>query len=232
MIDFFTFEWYNTKCPAGDFSENRFRMGLLLQHLLLEQDLREVVRMILYHMSQTLILGEEMKNDYEKKLELTLPYVYALEKGIDSFCDMLVNGQSQQTVPYETLACEGVFEFIRKTEFPNCISRLKCKYFFDNLENFRILYEAGWKQEPEEERAKIHLYEIELDDEYPQKCDMLFYDEAVDAFVEKQDVETVLSCARRYFSGQQSKSPVWEIMSDKPAKPVKDISNILRSMVE
>lgn len=43
--------------------------------------------MILYHMSQTLILGEEMKNDFEKKSELTLPFVYALEKSIDSFCD-------------------------------------------------------------------------------------------------------------------------------------------------
>ena len=121
-------------------------------------------KVILYHMSQTLILGEEMKNDFEKKSELTLPFVYALEKSIDFFCNMLVNGQSQQTVPdelvrldrakYETYSIEGAFEFIRKMEFPNCLSRLRCKYFFDNLENYRILYEAGWKQEPEEERAK------------------------------------------------------------------------------
>ncbi len=88
------------------------------------------------------------------------------------------------------------------------------------------------KQEPEEKRAKIHLYEIELDDECPQKCDMLIYDEAYDAMFEKQDVETVLSCARRYFSGQQSTAPVWEIMSDRPAKAVKDISSFLRSMEE
>ena len=198
--------------------------------------------MILYHMSQTLILGEEMKNDFEKKSELTLPFVYALEKGIDSFCDMVANGQSQQTVPdkliclerteYVKWCVEGAFEFVRKTEFPNCRSRMNCKYFFENLENFKILYEAGWKQEPEEKRAKIHLYEIELDDECPQKCDMLIYDEAYDAMFEKQDVETVLSCARRYFSGQQSTAPVWEIMSDKPAKAVKDISSFLRSMEE
>ena len=198
-------------------------------------------KVILYHMSQTLILGEEMKNDFEKKSELTLPFVYALEKSIDFFCNMLVNGQSQQTVPdelvrldrakYETYSIEGVFEFVRKTEFPNCLSRLKCKYFFDNLENYRILYEAGWKQEPEEERAKIHLYEIELDDECPQRCDMLLFDEAIDSMLEKQDVEAVLSCARRYFSGQQSTTPVWEIMSDKPAKAVKDITDILRRMV-
>ena len=197
--------------------------------------------MILYHMSQTLILGEEMKNDFEKKSELTLPFVHALEKSIDFFCNMLVNGQSQQTVPdelvrldrakYETYSIEGAFEFVRKTEFPNCLSRLKCKYFFDNLENYRILYEAGWKQEPEEERAKIHLYEIELDDECPQRCDMLLFDEAIDSMLEKQDVEAVLSCARRYFSGQQSTTPVWEIMSDKPAKAVKDITDILRRMV-
>ena len=59
---------------------------------------------------------------------------------------------------------------------------------------------------------------------------MLIYDEAYDAMFEKQNVESVLSCARRYFSGQQSTAPVWEIMSDKPAKAVKDISSFLRSM--
>ena len=92
--------------------------------------------------------------------------------------------------------------------------------------------EAGWQLGPEEERAKIHLYEIELDDECPQKCDMLIYDEAYDAMFEKQDVETVLACARRYFSGEHTTAPVWEIMSDKPAKAIKDITYFLRSLEE
>lgn len=198
--------------------------------------------MTLYHMSQTLILGEEMRNDFKKKSELTLPFVHALEKGLDFFCDMVANGQSQRTVPDKLVCLErneylkwsvkGIFEFIRKTEFPSCRNRMNCKYFFDGLENFKILYEAGWKQEPEEERAKIHLYEVELEDENPQKCDMLLYDEAYDAMSEKQDVAAVLSCARKYFSGEHGSAPIWEIMSDKPAVAVKDISHFLKSVEE
>ena len=81
--------------------------------------------MTLYHMSQTLILGEEMRNDFKKKSELTLPFVHALENGLDFFCDMIANGQSQRTVPdklvylerneYLKWSVEGIFEFIRKT---------------------------------------------------------------------------------------------------------------------
>ena len=46
--------------------------------------------------------------------------------------------------------------------------------------------------------------------------------------IEREDVKTVLACARRYFAGEQTAKPVWEIMSDKPARAVKDISDYLR----
>ncbi len=198
--------------------------------------------MIVYHMSQMLKLGEKMKNDFEKKAELTLPFVQALEKSIDYFYDVVIHGQSKRMVPekligldhsdYMKWCVEGVFEFVRKTEFPDCPSRMNCKYFFDTLENFKILYEAGWKQESEEERAKIHLYEIELDDVTPKKFDMVIYDEAFDAMAENQDVETVLSCARRYFSKAHSAAPVWEVVSDQSAQATKDITDRLRNLIE
>ena len=198
--------------------------------------------MTVYHMSQTLVLGENMKNDFEKKAEYTLPFVHALEIGMDFFCDVAANGQAKKLLPdqlihldrseYIKWCVEGVFEFVRKEEFPNCPSRINCKYFFDDLENFKILYEAGWKQEPEEKRAKLHLYEIELDEEPLQKFDMCIYDKAYDAMAQKQYIAAVLSCARRYFSKAQSETPIWEIMSDRPAKAVKDISSFLKGLEE
>ena len=123
---------------------------------------------------------------------------------------------------------EGTFEHIRKTEFPDCVSRMKCNYFYDNLEARKILYDYDWGQASEEEQAGIHLYEMELDADTVEKRDMRVYDEAYDAMDECEDVKTVLACARRYFAGEQTANPVWEIMSDKPARAVKDITTYLR----
>lgn len=66
----------------------------------------------------------------------------------------------------------------------------------------------------------------------PQKFDMFIYDEAYDAMAQKQDIAAVLSCARRYFSKAQSETPIWEILSDRPAKAVKDISSFLKGLEE
>ena len=57
---------------------------------------------------------------------------------------------------------------------------------------------------------------------------MRVYDEACAAMEQRADVKTVLACARRYFSGEQTVNPVWEIMSDKPARAVKDVTHYLR----
>ena len=37
-----------------------------------------------------------------------------------------------------------------------------------------------------------------------------------------------MDCARAYFAGEHSETPVWEILSDKPAETVRDISDILQ----
>lgn len=56
---------------------------------------------------------------------------------------------------------------------------------------------------------------------------MLFFDEAYDVMLETQDIKIVIDCARRYFEGAHTSTPVWEIISDKPAKAVKDVTFIL-----
>ncbi len=44
-----------------------------------------------------------------------------------------------------------------------------------------------------------------------------------------QNVQLVLDCARRYFAGEHTEKPVWEILSVKNAKAVTDISGYLRN---
>lgn len=194
--------------------------------------------MILYHISDTLGLGETMSQDYKQNLELALPFAEALARSEDCFYGMLLSARFLKSVlgkfglrdmqtNYVKWAVEGAFEFIRRTEYPESYSRLLSNYFYDHLSDIRRLYEVDWNMAEKEERFNFHVFEIELEDEAPQKRDMLLFDEAFDAMWEHEDLHTVLHCARRYFSGEQSENPVWEILSDKPARAVKDISNCL-----
>ena len=73
-------------------------------------------------------------------------------------------------------------------------------------------------------------WQVDVDDNSPQKRDMSIYDNAYDAISESQDVRFALDCARRYFGGKQSADPVWEILSDKPARAITDISNYLKNV--
>lgn len=186
--------------------------------------------MKLYHMSDTLKLGDEMALDFKKTMSLAQPFVQALEKSEDCFYAMVLNGKYLRAVlgkfrlwewsDYVKWSVEGAFEFIRKTEFPDCVSRLRCNYFYDDLND--------WGKASEEERAQIHLFEIELDADTVQRRDMRVYDEAYDAMYDHDDVQTVLACARRYFAGEQTAQPVWELMSDRPARAVRDITGFLK----
>lgn len=195
--------------------------------------------MKVYHMSDTLRLGDDMKLDYKNSWDLAQPFVQALEQSVDCFYAMVLNGKYLRAVlgkfklwewsNYCKWSVEGAFEYIRKTEFPDCCSRIKCNYFYDDLPNCKILYEYDWGQASEEERNQIHLYEIELEDEHPLKLDMRVFDEAYDAMSGREDVRTVLDCARRYFSGEQTEDPVWEILSDRKATAVKDLTEYLRN---
>lgn len=100
--------------------------------------------MILYHISDTLQLGETMSQDYKNNMELLVPFVQALERSEDCFYAMLLNGKLLKSVlgkfgmrdmqtNYVKWATEGIFEFVRKTEFPGSYSRMLSNYFYDNL---------------------------------------------------------------------------------------------------
>lgn len=191
-----------------------------------------------YHMSETLKLGDNLEVDHQQLIRLAQPFIQALERSEDCFYGMVLNGKYLYSVldkcglrewaNYAKWATEGAFEFIRKTEFPNALSRLKCNYFYDNLEAVKRLFESDWGEEPEEIQNNIHLFEFELDDNATQKYDMSVFDLAYSAMENKQDVQTVFDCARRYFSGEHTEKHVWEILTSKSIKAEKDITKLLR----
>ena len=49
--------------------------------------------MNLYHISDTLRLGETMSQDYKQNLELALPFTEALERSEDCFYAMLLSAK-------------------------------------------------------------------------------------------------------------------------------------------
>lgn len=186
--------------------------------------------MIVYHMSQTLQLGDLLQPDYLKKSERYQPYIQALREGGNCIYDLIEHNRKDTSIDWNELVkrcVEGTFEYVRETEFPMIPSRLKSNYYFAGLDNFKTLYQAGWAQEPAEIQAQIHLFEIEVAEEHPLKFDMCIFDEAFDVMSEHQDLRFVIEFARRYFAGEHTVTPIWEIMSDKPARAIKDITTYL-----
>lgn len=127
---------------------------------------------------------------------------------------------------YISWAAEEIFEFVWKKEFASLPSRLTGSYYFDNIANCRALYEIDWGKTFEETLLKIHLFEIELCNEHPAKFDMRLFDKAYDSLWDNEGVFEVMAFARRYFLGDMFKDPVMKILSEKPAKTVKNISTI------
>lgn len=193
--------------------------------------------MAVYHMSQTLKLGDILEADRDHKAVVCQAFIQALERSEDCFYGMVLNGKYLYAVleksglwewaDYAKWATEGAFEFVRKTEYPHSYSRLKSNYFYDDLTNCKKLFAYDWGNEPEEDQQLVHLYEIEVEDSDLQKRDMRLYDKAYEVMSESQDVQVVLDCARKYFSGEHSETPIWEILSEKPAKAIKDITSVL-----
>ncbi|MBR4194862.1 MAG: hypothetical protein IKQ54_11115 [Oscillospiraceae bacterium] len=193
--------------------------------------------MRLYHISQTLKLGDALSPGHQRLSDLAEPFLQGLARGSDCFCAMLLNGKYLYAVmkrsglrewaDYAKWATEGLFEYVRRRSFPEAVSRLACGYYYDNLADCRRLYEEDWGEEIPEEREKVRLFAVELEDPAPQRRDMSLYDEAYDA-VERQDPEAALELAARYFRGEASEHPVWEILSDKPGKAVEDLTPSLR----
>lgn len=194
--------------------------------------------MKVYHMSDTLDLGMELSPNYKKNWDLAEPFVRALERSLDCFYGVYFSakflgavldrfGMADMQTDYAKWAAEGVFEYVRRREYPQCCCRLKCNYYFDDISSCRELFEIDWGRAAEEERTRIRLFEVELSAADVCRYDMRLFDQAYDDIWEKDDINNAIHYARRYFSGDKTNSPIWEIASDRKAVAIRDLTEYL-----
>lgn len=147
-----------------------------------------------YHMSQTLQVGDKLKAGYKRNEIRCREVISTLEQSEQcletTIASMKLQGDEWRE--YVKWCVEGIFEFVRETEFSFLPNRLNCSYYFDNIEYYKVLYEAGWAQKSEEERAQIRLFEVDLEEEKPTKYDMLLFDEAFDVMLNTKNIKGVV----------------------------------------
>lgn len=196
--------------------------------------------MKLYHMSDSLQVGAELVSDYKHNSGLAEPFIKALQFNRNVFYAMILNASyvgevlakykmSGMPTNETKWACEGLFEFIRRTEFPDKCSRLKSNYYYDTLESCKKLFYEGWGNAPEDEREKIRLFEVEVEGRIC-KYDMVLFDKAYDLLgnLDSPDgMKEIFDIARAYFRGDCTQDAVMEILSDGKAMAVNDITALL-----
>ena len=199
--------------------------------------------MQVYHLSDTLSLGGTVTPDYKRNAALAEPFVKALERGETCFWATVYStqflseslekfGMADMQTDWDKWACEGVFEYIRRREFPEAPPRLQAGYYFQRLEDCIELFAVDWGKASAEERARIHLYRMDLADEHPSLFDMRLFDAAYDLLWEREDLPALMGIARQYFRGEGSEHPVWELLSTGTGRAVEDLSHLLHPREE
>lgn len=193
--------------------------------------------MIVYHYSQTLKEGDRLVPGYLNYMDLCEPFMQALSRGRDCFFSMLLNGKYLFAVlnrsnlrywaDYAKWATEALFEFVRENEYPQCVSRLRCNYYCADLNDCIKMYQEDWGEEDEKEKAKVHLFEIEVPEDSLEMRDISIFDAAYDAIHDKQDADAAFEYAHRYFAGEHGEEANWEYLSASDATAVKDVSHFL-----
>lgn len=88
-----------------------------------------------YHMSQTLQVGDKLKAGYKRNEIRCREVISTLEQSEQcletTIASMKLQGDEWRE--YVKWCVEGIFEFVRETEFSFLPSRLNCSYYFDNI---------------------------------------------------------------------------------------------------
>ncbi len=193
--------------------------------------------MIAYHYSVTYSGDTSLQNDFRKNYLRSEPYIRALENGNSIFTAMLLlsmykdrvlKSEKEGKYEYAKDATEAVFEYIRKTEFPNEVSRVGCIYGTETLENAQQLAKQDWGGAPDE-YEKLQILELRLDPSRTVVFDQNFYNQAYDCMVDyhgETDLHRIMELARDYFSGKRSCKFIAELLSDGKNTVLRTISKL------
>jgi len=174
-----------------------------------------------------------LTNNYNKTDTLVEPFLMALEKEDPAFEMLLIEARYIRAVMrknrmrewsnYAKWSTEAIFEHIRRQEFPDRYSRIGSIFYYDSLESCKKLYQKDYV-EPGDADETVGMFEIEVDDNAPQRFDMHIYDEALDSIEESHNIQFARECARKYFEGSIHENRLEEILSNKKAKVVKKLN--------
>ncbi len=181
--------------------------------------------MILFHYSvDSYTDSPSLTNDFAGHYKYAEPFLLALERGRQVFDAVfysamyasrdLVDLGLRKNENYRKDAVEGIFEYVRRTEFGGVpVSRLHCVYYCASLEEARkyawddALKGGGFTKE------QVKLLTVETPEERTYAYDQEFYNAAMKA-VEKNDIDAVFALARKYFALERTENPLIEILAD------------------
>lgn len=182
--------------------------------------------MVLYHYSvDSYQTGPALINDYKNQFRFAEPFLSALEKGESCFWAVFFSAMSysrelcalglRKHENYIKDAAEGVFEYIRRTEFSGrSVSRIGCVYYCENKEEALRYLKDDCLDNGDFTREQVKLLAVEVDEKTVYKYDQAFYNKACDILENGRDLEQAANLARSYFALERSEDPLIEILSD------------------
>lgn len=192
--------------------------------------------MILYHYSvDSYQNGDTLYNDFKKLYRFAEPFFLALEKGEDCFWSTYFSAMSysrelcalglRKRENYLKDAIEGIFEYIRQTEFhDNSVSRVGCVYYCETAEEAITYLRDDCIESGEFTVEQVKLLEVEVADDSVYQYDQSYFNQAEDIMEAERDLDKVKELARKYFSQERTEKPLIEILSDGENKILREIA--------
>ena len=168
--------------------------------------------MKLYHYSVDSYQGaKHLTNDYKNNYQFAEPYILALRESREVFkavffATMYMSREVKalglrKYENYQKDAVEGIFEYVRETEFPNNTSRLRCVYYCESEQEALDYAQDDCLSNGLFTKEQVVLLEVEVEESRIRR-----YDQS------------------QYFSCQRSNNPLIEVVADGDNKVLRSIA--------
>lgn len=190
--------------------------------------------MKLYHYSVDSYKGaKSLTNDYKDNYRFAEPYILALRESREVFnavffATMYMSREVKalglrKYENYQKDAVEGIFEYVRESEFPEDTSRLRCVYYCESEQEALDYAQDDCFADGLFAKEQVVLLEVEVEESRIRRYDQSFYNLAL-AAIERNDIDSVFTYAREYFSCRRSENPLIEVVADGSNSVLKSIA--------
>ena len=180
--------------------------------------------MKLYHYSVDSYDGaKRLVSDYKNNYRFAEPYILALRQSKELFravflATMYMSREVQalglrKYENYQKDAVEGIFEYVRETEFPEDTSRLRCVYYCESMREAVDYARGDCIDSGLFTKEQVALLEVEVDEKTVRRYDQTYFNLALEA-AKRNETDSVFGLARQYFSCQRSEKPLIEVVAD------------------